>query len=110
VLVMMTVWSSDPQFSVKVRVDPITEFVGCVFRSTVHVDVDDSATTIFENRICANAPGHEPAEAFSSSFRIEHVGVLQIATDDGVLIAKLLTIRRDERSLRIILDASKRMW
>jgi hypothetical protein len=93
---------------VKVCIDPFTEFV--VFGSTVKEDVNDAAATILENRICADAPRHEFAEAFASSFRVENVGVAQIAADDGVLIVVPLAIRRDEWSLRIVLDACERLW
>jgi GMP synthase PP-ATPase subunit len=93
---------------VKVCIDPFTEFV--VLGSTVKEDVDDAADTILENRICTHAPGHESAEAFASSFRVENVGVAQVAADYGVLVAVPLLIRGDEWPLRIVLNTCKRFW
>ena len=97
VLMMMAIRSSDMQFCVKVCIDPFTEFV--VFGSTVKEDVDDEAAAILEDRVCADAPRHESAEAFASSFRVENFGVAQKAADDGMLITEPLAVRRDEWSL-----------
>ena len=71
----------------------------CGFGSTVKEDVDDEAATILEDRVCADAPRHESAEAFASSFRVENFGVAQKAADDGMLITEPLAVRRDEWSL-----------
>ena len=51
------------------------------------------------HRVCADAPRHESAEAFASSFRVENFGVAQKAADDGMLITEPLAVRRDEWSL-----------
>jgi hypothetical protein len=66
-------------------------------------------SSVFEDSICANAPGLESAQTLSSVFCIEYIAVTQETADNCVLPFVSFSVACDQWTFRVILNARKRL-